>query len=182
MLVNPSAKRAAQPSEGHTRPAKIVRNNAGGVVAFEVNDLTRLRRFLILGSEGGTYYASQRQLEAENASAVARLLEAGRGIEVVRETVATSIAGRAPKQSTALFVLAMASRLGDDPTRSLVYRQLGTVCRTPTMLFEFIGLSKAMDEGTGWGRGLRRSVAGIYGSRTPAGLAYWCRMYRAREG
>ena len=182
MLVNPSGKRAALACEGDIRPAKIVRNNAGGVGTFEVDDMTRLRRFLILGSEGGTYYASQRHLSVENASAVARLLEGGRGIEVVREAIATAVAGRAPKQGPTLFVLAMASRLGDAPTRSLVHRQLGSVCRTPTMLFEFIGLSKAMGEGTGWGRGLRRSVAGIYGSRTPAELAYWCTKYRSREG
>src|SRR5262249_30824452 len=35
-----------------------VPNSAGGY-AWEVDEWTRLRRFLILGSEGGSYYASE---------------------------------------------------------------------------------------------------------------------------
>ncbi len=34
-----------------------VKNNAGGF-AYEVSPLMRLRRFLILGADGGTYYVS----------------------------------------------------------------------------------------------------------------------------
>ena len=37
------------------------RNSAGGYV-WEVDDWTRLERFLILGSEGGTYYVQERAL------------------------------------------------------------------------------------------------------------------------
>ena len=39
----------------------MVQNAAGGFV-FEIDDWQRLRRFLILGAEGGTYYASERKL------------------------------------------------------------------------------------------------------------------------
>ena len=35
-----------------------VPNSAGGF-AWAVDDWTRLRRFLVLGSEGGSYYASE---------------------------------------------------------------------------------------------------------------------------
>jgi hypothetical protein len=35
-------------------------NSAGGF-AWAVDDWTRLRRFLILGSEGGSYYAGERE-------------------------------------------------------------------------------------------------------------------------
>jgi len=38
-----------------------VPNSAGGY-AFPVDDWTRLDRFLILGSEGGSYYAGEREL------------------------------------------------------------------------------------------------------------------------
>ena len=37
-----------------------------------MDDMTRLQRFLILGSEGGSYYASERKLTLENAAAVKR--------------------------------------------------------------------------------------------------------------
>ena len=52
-----------------------VPNSAGGY-AWEVDDWARLRRFLVLGSEGGSYYASERTLTRENAEAVERCLAA----------------------------------------------------------------------------------------------------------
>ena len=51
-----------------------VQNSAGGF-SFPVDDMTRLRRFLVLGSEGGSYYADQRTLTKENAAAVKRCIE-----------------------------------------------------------------------------------------------------------
>ena len=50
-------------------------NSAGGF-AWAVDDWTRLRRFLILGSEGGSYYASEWTLTRENAQVVERCLAA----------------------------------------------------------------------------------------------------------
>ena len=43
-------------------------NSAGGF-AWAVDAWTRLRRFLVLGSEGGSYYASEWSLTRENAQA-----------------------------------------------------------------------------------------------------------------
>ena len=48
-----------------------VPNSAGGY-SWSVDDWTRLRRFLVLGSEGGTFYASEQTLTLANAAAVAR--------------------------------------------------------------------------------------------------------------
>ncbi len=50
-------------------PAGQSANSAGGH-AWTVDVWTRLRRFLILGSEGGSYHASEPALTRENASAV----------------------------------------------------------------------------------------------------------------
>jgi 60 kDa SS-A/Ro ribonucleoprotein len=52
-----------------------VPNSAGGY-AWGVDDWTRLRRFLVLGSEGGSYYAGEWVLTRENAQAVERCLAA----------------------------------------------------------------------------------------------------------
>ena len=49
------------------------RNSAGGY-AWAVDDWMRLRRFLILGTEGGSYYASEAKLTEASAAAVARCL------------------------------------------------------------------------------------------------------------
>jgi 60 kDa SS-A/Ro ribonucleoprotein len=79
----PPASRSG-PKSG-AQASKVVVNNAGGVGAYAVSDVTRLRRFLILGSEGGTFYASERKLTLECAAAIARMIETGRGAEVVAE-------------------------------------------------------------------------------------------------
>ena len=55
--------------------ADQVPNSAGGF-AWAVDDWTRLRRFLILGSEGGSYYAREPELTRGNAVAVARAIAA----------------------------------------------------------------------------------------------------------
>ena len=54
--------------------ANIQLNNAGGLGTFKVTDLVRLRRFLMLGAEGGTYYASGQKHTLENAAGVVRML------------------------------------------------------------------------------------------------------------
>ena len=52
---------------------RTVPNSAGGH-AFAISDWARLDRFLVLGSESGSYYAGERALTRENAVAVMRCL------------------------------------------------------------------------------------------------------------
>jgi len=84
-----------------------VPNSAGGY-AFPVDHWTRLERFLVLGSEGGSYYATERTLTRENAASVLVCL-AEDGERAVARIAAVSEDGRAPKQAPALFALALAA-------------------------------------------------------------------------
>jgi 60 kDa SS-A/Ro ribonucleoprotein len=154
-----------------------VPNSAGGY-AWEVDDWARLRRFLILGSEGGSYYASERTLTRENAEAVERCL-AGDGPRAVAEIVRVSADGRAPKNDPALFALAMAAGLGDQPTRKAALEALPKVARTGTHLFQFVTFVEGF---RGWGRSLRRGVGGWYTARPIEEVAYQAVKYRQREG
>ena len=52
-----------------------VRNSNAGY-SWAVDDWARLDRFLILGSEGGSYYATERKLTRDNAEAVLRCIAA----------------------------------------------------------------------------------------------------------
>src|SRR5215470_15871858 len=92
-----------------------VKNSAGGH-SWAVDQWTRLRRFLILGSEGGSYYASERKLTRENATAVEQAVHAD-GERAVAEIVAVSREGRAPKNDPALYALALAAGVGNEDTR-----------------------------------------------------------------
>jgi len=157
--------------------ADQVQNAAGGYV-FQVNELTRLRRFLTLGVDGGTYYANARDHTLDNADVVLQFART-RCVELVHEIVNVSVAGRAPRQNPVLFALAAAASLGDDEGRKLALGTLSTVARTGTHLFIFVGY---VEQFRGWGRGLRRAVANWYLDKTPADLAYQVVKYRQREG
>ena len=90
-------------------------NSARGF-AWTVDVWTRLRRFLVLGSEGGSYYASEWSLTRENAKAVEECVRED-GLRAVAEIVCVSTEGRAPKNDPALYALALAAGLGDLETR-----------------------------------------------------------------
>jgi 60 kDa SS-A/Ro ribonucleoprotein len=154
-----------------------VKNAAGGY-AFPVDDWTRLDRFLILGSEGGSYYATARKLTIENAESVIRCIQAD-GPRAVARIVEVSEAGRAPKNDPAIFALALAASAGDDATRSAAMGAIPKVCRTGTHLFQFV---EAVEAHRGWGRGLRRGVAGWYTARSVEHLALQVVKYRQRGG
>lgn len=154
-----------------------VPNSAGGYT-FTVAPLERLRRFLVLGTDGGTYYGSERELTLANAEVVLGWAR-DRTIELVDEVVAISTAGRAPRNNPALFSLAAAASLGDAEGRRAALAALSKVARTGTHLFVFAGY---IEQFRGWGRGLRRAVADWYVSRPVDEVAYQAVKYRQRGG
>ena len=165
------------PQSEPLRGTDQVPNSAGGF-AWAVDEWTRLHRFLVLGSEGGTYYIGERTLTRENAEAVERCIAAD-GPRTVAQIVEVSQAGRAPKNDPAIFALAMAAGLGDEATRRAALDALPAVCRTGTHLFQF---AQFVESFRGWGRSLRRGVARWYADRDVDELALQAVKYRQREG
>jgi 60 kDa SS-A/Ro ribonucleoprotein len=161
------------------RPAdpRQVPNNAGGHT-FTVAPVERLRRFLVLGVDGGTYYASERAVAKGNAAVVLEWARE-RSTELVDEIVSISVAGRAPRNNAALFALAAAASLGDAEGRKAALAALPQVARIGTHLFLFAGY---VEQFRGWGRGLRRAVANWYLSKPVDSAAYQAVKYRQREG
>ncbi len=154
-----------------------VPNNAGGFT-WAVDDWTRLRRFLILGVDGPSYYATEQTLAKENATVVLRCVKAD-GIRTVDEIVAISQAGRNPKQHAVVFALAVCTAAADPLVRAHALAALPKVCRTGTQLFLFAGY---VEQFRGWGRGLRRAVANWYVDRDSDALALQLVKYQSREG
>lgn len=169
-------KTAASPTQTEPLDSRQVENSAGGYV-YEVDVWARLQRFLILGSEGGSYYASERDLTRENIASLEEAIKED-GPRTVAIIATTSDAGRAPKNTPAIFALAVAAKKGDDLTRRVAYDAVPQVCRTATHLFEFINYCELFG---GWGRGLKRAVAEWYG-RDVEKVAYQMVKYRNREG
>lgn len=172
-LFNKKAIHQSQPIPG----AGQVQNSAGGY-AWNVDAWMQLERFLILGSEDGTYYINERKLTADNAANVIACLVID-GVRVVNTIVDVSRRGRAPKNDPAIFALALTASYGDDKTRAAALGALPAVCRTGTHLFQF---ASAIDGLRGWGRGLRRAVGHWYNDKSVAELQYQIVKYMQRGG
>ncbi|XP_077870250.1 RNA-binding protein RO60-like [Saccoglossus kowalevskii] len=156
-------------------------NNAGGYV-WEVSDINRLRRFMCLGSEGGTYYVGEKELGLENAQCIRRMIMNGEGEKVVNEIKTFSVEGRTAKQNPILFALAICARDKDLKTKQAAYKVLDDVCRIPTHLFAFLELCEKLSRGTGWGRAHRRAVQDWYKRKSGKQLALAVTKYRQRNG
>lgn len=154
-----------------------VANSAGGYV-FALDDWARLERFLILGSDAPTYYASARQLTQENAACVTRCLaaDAEKTVWMIR---AVSEAGRAPRNDAALFALALAAADANPLARQQALQALPAVARTGEHLFQFVTYAEGL---RGWGRGLRSAVGNWYLGRPVRSMAYQALKYRQRHG
>lgn len=156
--------------------ADQIENEAGGY-AWEADKWSRLRRFLILGTEGGAYYVDERKLTTKNVEALAACL-AEDGVRTVNEIIEISEGGRAPKNDQALFALAYAISHGDKKTKSAAAEALPRVARIGTHLYSFVAYAETM---RGWGRTMRWAVANWY-DRNPDQLAYQAIKYRQRDG
>jgi len=168
-----SKKRTPQRTRANEREVK---NTAGGYV-YPVDEWTRLDRFLILGTEGGTYYASQRKMTNENAAVVDRCLneDATRTIERIVEI---SKSGRAPKNDPALLALALAASHKNEAVRREALLALPAVARIGTHLFHFVQYAQNQ---RGWGKGLCRAISRWYDEKTMDKLVYQLIKYQRRD-
>lgn len=150
-----------------------IQNAAGGYV-FGIDDWARLDRFLVLGSEGNTYYSTEKTLTVENAQAVLRCAQADPKRTVAR-IVEISEQGRAPKNDPAIFALAICA--GQKIPEALA--ALPRVCRIGTHLFQFI---EAVEKFRGHGRSLNRALQHWYLDKEPKDAAYQVTKYQQRGG
>lgn len=184
-------------------------NNAGGFV-FPVSDETQVRRFLILGSDRGSYHQSAEKITMDNAQRIIKIIEQGNGHMVLRELALINAENRNPKMNSMLFTLAICARIATHDTskknecpmlhtysqyirelHAAALRLLPDVCRIPTHLFEFVGYCQTIAESTkaggsksstGWGRSLRNAISQWYKAKTAEKLAMLLTKYPQREG
>ncbi len=156
---------------------KQKRNNAGGV-SFKISKWDYLMRFLILGTEGSTYYVSEKKLTQNNCKNVQKCInkDGKRTVDIITEV---SCAGRSANNDAAIFALAMAASCSNISTRKYALSKLSSVCRIGTHLFHFVAFVKTM---RGFGRGLREAIAHWYTSKSIDKLAYQMLKYQGRDG
>ncbi len=165
----------SQPIPG--REAEMVSNYAGGVV-FKLDKWKVLDRFLILGTEKASYYASAQKLTKDAASNVLALI-AKDPVAIVKRVIEISDAGRAPKNDSAIFVLALVASSPNPIAREKAFEALPKVCRTGTHLFQFVDLYHAMGK---WNAAAKRGISNWYNSKEVSKLAYGMLKYQQRNG
>lgn len=171
------AKRVCQTPQSEPIDATQVKNNAGGFV-YALDPWAAMLRFLILGTEGGTYYAGEIKHTQQAARNTIKCIEED-GKKAVDLIVGISDAGRAAKNDPALFALALASATPDPATRAYALAALPKVARIPTHLFHFLAYVSGM---RGWGRGLRAAIGNWYSMRPADNIAYQAVKYQSRDG
>ena len=155
----------------------MIANAAGGYV-FKVSDETRLERFLILGTAGGTYYIGENKLTADAAKDLIAFCERdpAKFLSIVRDV---SVNGRAYKQQPTLFALAIACSFGTTETKALALRSVNDICRTGTMFFNFQGY---LEQFRGRGRAVKTMTRNWYLDRSLGSLQNQLVKYQSRDG
>lgn len=156
------------------RPEQV-QNNAGGFV-FSITPKSRLERFLIIGTDGGTFYVGEQKLTVENTQFLQKLIETDETL--VRETMLdVAKNNRALRVSPTIFTAAMLHIYGTDKVATR--EALPAVLRTSTHLFEYAQYIKNL---AGWGRSKVSAVANWYTSKDDNELGYQLVKYRQRNG
>lgn len=163
------------------RESEMVQTRAGGY-AFKLDDLGAIRRFLILGTDSPTYYASQKELTIQNAQVVLDALKKGRGADVVAliedvNTAKVSLSdmdddemrpAAAPRKKASIFALALCQVFADKQdkkTRMAVHNAIRNhqVISTLRQMYDFLNDLYVLTGGWNTGKisggsGLKRAV------------------------
>lgn len=166
--------RVTAPSRQTVRDrADQVKNNAGGYV-FKVDDENRLRRFLVLGTDGGTYYVDEKTLTWQNIDFVDDLIKRD-PVLVYNVTASVSDSGAAYRNTAAIYVAARMLIVADQEHKGIAKDLVSKVCRSSTHVFQ---LCSFLDRMGGWGQAKMGAVRRWYESRNAAQLAYQAVKYR----
>lgn len=156
------------------RESEMVRNDGGGYV-FQKDVWTRLQDFLILGTEGGTYYADERKHTFQNVAVVRAALstDGPRAVKLAVE-ISTARPARAAKNYPALYVVANALADPDVDTRRAAADAVPLVARTTDHLSHLYGYYKSF-KGKPGGRG------GVAGNSAPVVRRAWVNWFRGQD-
>lgn len=172
--THPKATPQSQPV-----PGKGMVKNDAGAFAFQQSDMDRMKRFVMIGTEGGTYYANERDVTVESAEATLRAV-VNQHREVTEYVVSALREGRVYKLDAALYTFALCCSNGTDDDRSFAMSHIPTTLRTGTQLFKFLQYVKVL-RGTG-GSGLQRWVTRWFTTRDVGNLENQFIKYFSREG
>lgn len=154
-----------------------VKNSAGGYV-FAAGRDALLRRFLIIGTEASSAYASSYDLTKENVTNLLKCIQED-GPGTVRAIVEVRKSGAAYRPDACILALLYAMKKGDLDTRRLATLHFSDVVVTGSDILMALDLLYALE--FGMGRMTRRAFSSWYTSKTPDNLAYQVMKYQNRH-
>ena len=173
-----SAKQTPQTQKIPGREAEMSFNNTGGAV-FTLDPFNHILRFLILGTEGGTYYASEQKHTMQAFEGLLKCIKEDPK-RTVDLAVDVSVKGRAAKNDAALFTIACVMAFAEDPNDKFYARNsLDKVARIGTHILHF---AEFINQLKGWGTGTRKAFQQWFLNKTPEDLAYQFVKYSQRDG
>lgn len=191
--ASPAVRHAGTMTSQHqvlTGRAEEMKINAAGGAVFKLDDWNVVRRFLILGTTQGTYYATGDKLAKDAKEVLERALNAD-PIKFVDTVVEVSLSGSPLKQSPCIFALSLAcSRKTGDVKRDCDINDPVTKARTyalsvaPKVLRTFQHTFEFMDytlRQRGGGSGLQRLISNIM-LQPLQDVEYQSLKYRSRVG
>lgn len=169
--------------------------NSHPVKPVDIDDLRRLRRFLVLGTETDAYKPAPTtapSLTKDLAPTITKLISLDQGDTVVREIIRFHEEHISAHEDAVIFALAMCARDPDLKTKSAAYdRAFSKICRTPLQLFTFVNycayFSKSRagqggdGQGQGWGQAQRKAMASFYNGMPAKELCLMLCRYTRRH-
>lgn len=163
------------PSQKEPLDDTQVRNRAGGYV-YQIDQFTQFVRFLVLGSDQPTYYASARETTLENARVARGCWKAD---PERTGDLLVDYRNRVAKLDPTIFALALGFASEEPKARKKAAAVFPEIITNASQLFSF---TKAVLSLRGMGRGLKSAIANWYESRSADALAYQMIKYRERQG
>lgn len=156
--------------------ARQVKNSAGGYV-YPLGLEATLDRFLILGTAGGSYYASERKLTRDGMAVCERAATELQPSDYMDRVIRAG--ETAPKRTYAIYAIAAALIYGPTELRQLAPKMAREVCKTGTDVFELASYVKGA---RGWGSTVKNVFDEFLVSKDVEELALWTVKYRSRHG
>ena len=156
---------------------RMIENHAGGW-SFKVSSEVMFRRWLLLGSEGGSYYQGEAELTLDNVKSFQyfAVREPKRAVEIMREHLDRKWYLRPYPLMAAASYMTMSD---DADVRSAAWEILKDLAYTPFNFFRILSYLKSM---RGTGRSVRKFINWFYTSKSFKDFVYQTLKYRQRDG
>lgn len=177
---HPSTTPQSKPIPG--RETEMAPNTAGGY-SFKLEDTKVLERWMINGSENGTYYTPESEVTVIGTKTLKTV--PGEKIVAIAKDVIEN--GRAPSLDYAIYSLAHVAYHGSVQAKALVYKTIPTLLTNTPQMTKFLECYQAIKKiETGktniGGSGICRAISAWYANMNAGQMSYQVSKYPQRNG